>query len=795
MGEPIKIIVTAETAEAAAKLQDFVQQYGSGMNSVLKETATHAGHAAGALGQNRLAMMELGHVARATGESLAFGMNPLRILALESPRILQAATMMNDSMKASIIGMLPVVGGVVAAVGVGVLAWKAMRSEEERLIERNNELVASFKKLPEVIAQINKAATAGALTPDLRDKLLGKVGLNVGGQGSPFSAQLATARGLAVPTVNAQAPQHISLSAFGLPDAADMRAAQDELFKLGILLKEVDAKGNVTYSVNPQIEALEKLTQMRQRDAAAMASGLDKERIEAKTRHDENLVQLNEALAQARNFQMLARQKLANEKNPEIRAGLEAEIANYDPSKFDGIRAEFEAEYQRKISDIDRRAQEERNRKDKELLQQWTEEKKKIVADQDRALSDAIEANREQTSDKTKKIYEDEYVARMDQFRRQLDAGLIEEDEFTHKVQAASKERVASEKQYHAELARTAQLKQEIARSEAETQLRGIQTNPFLTNYQKSQSSVPVIQGLMDQNEGSLATQKEIAGSSPDESARLQAMQRINELMREQQDWQLQLNEARGADSWNYQLGKTIIQLQNIDTWAQQTGALLENSFRTATDSISSNLTRVIMGTMSWGQALRNISTSVVNEVISSLIRMAVQHLIIEKMMTVATQATSSATTASSQVAAHAAVAGAGAASAEAQIPYVGPILAIAAMAAVIAAVIGMCSGFSEGGYTGAGGKYDVAGLVHRGEFVMPADRIGLGPLEAMRGGAPASAAGMAAAGAGGGALLPPKVVTVFDRAALMEELKKPDYGHITIQHVLANKTRIGIPT
>ncbi|MFE3409448.1 phage tail tape measure protein [Streptomyces mirabilis] len=44
--------------------------------------------------------------------------------------------------------------------------------------------------------------------------------------------------------------------------------------------------------------------------------------------------------------------------------------------------------------------------------------------------------------------------------------------------------------------------------------------------------------------------------------------------------------------------------------------------------------------------------------------------------------------------------------------------------------------GFASGGYTGAGGKYSPAGVVHAGEYVMPKEmtqRIGLGPLEYMR--------------------------------------------------------------
>lgn len=43
--------------------------------------------------------------------------------------------------------------------------------------------------------------------------------------------------------------------------------------------------------------------------------------------------------------------------------------------------------------------------------------------------------------------------------------------------------------------------------------------------------------------------------------------------------------------------------------------------------------------------------------------------------------------------------------------------------------------GKSSGGYTGDGGKYDQAGVVHRGEFVMTKEatqRIGVGNLYAM---------------------------------------------------------------
>jgi hypothetical protein len=67
-------------------------------------------------------------------------------------------------------------------------------------------------------------------------------------------------------------------------------------------------------------------------------------------------------------------------------------------------------------------------------------------------------------------------------------------------------------------------------------------------------------------------------------------------------------------------------------------------------------------------------------------------------------------------------------------IPYVGPILgAIAAAAAIAAGLANVkqimsvntkIKGFSGGGYTGAGGKYEPAGFVHAGEWVANADMV-----------------------------------------------------------------------
>ncbi|WP_458068631.1 phage tail length tape measure family protein [Rhodanobacter sp. BL-MT-08] len=64
-------------------------------------------------------------------------------------------------------------------------------------------------------------------------------------------------------------------------------------------------------------------------------------------------------------------------------------------------------------------------------------------------------------------------------------------------------------------------------------------------------------------------------------------------------------------------------------------------------------------------------------------------------------------------------------------IPYVGPELGVAAAAAAIAAglanvaqIRAQPTSFATGGYTGDGGKYEPAGIVHRGEVVTPQERV-----------------------------------------------------------------------
>lgn len=68
-----------------------------------------------------------------------------------------------------------------------------------------------------------------------------------------------------------------------------------------------------------------------------------------------------------------------------------------------------------------------------------------------------------------------------------------------------------------------------------------------------------------------------------------------------------------------------------------------------------------------------------------------------------------------------------------------GTIQKVASIAAVLTtglAAVSKIRGFAEGGYTGPGGKYEPAGVVHKGEYVLPQEvvrALGVGRLDALR--------------------------------------------------------------
>lgn len=190
------------------------------------------------------------------------------------------------------------------------------------------------------------------------------------------------------------------------------------------------------------------------------------------------------------------------------------------------------------------------------------------------------------------------------------------------------------------------------------------------------------------------------------------------------------------------QMKSVAQEIQNsFGTVAQQVAASFKTVIGTAISSISDGITGLIMRTQTWAQALRSIGTSILTSLVHSIVQMGVQWAVgfaIQK--TLGTLAVKSAMKdAASLAAAWGPPAVLAAIATEGSAAGVGLASTIAAMAigtGAATAMSGSGMGFADGGYTGDGPRHEVAGYVHRGEYVLDAmtvDRIGLPALQALQ--------------------------------------------------------------
>jgi hypothetical protein len=143
--------------------------------------------------------------------------------------------------------------------------------------------------------------------------------------------------------------------------------------------------------------------------------------------------------------------------------------------------------------------------------------------------------------------------------------------------------------------------------------------------------------------------------------------------------------------------------------------------FDPLTDGFSAAIRGVITGTQTLQQAIANMAQNIVLSFIDMGIKIAMNWLANQIAMMVGTKAIKTEE-ATGVVTANAAEAASGGAAAMASIPYIGPVLAVAAAAAMMALVMGFMS------MTKASGGYDIPyGInpvvqTHGGEMILPAN-------------------------------------------------------------------------
>ncbi|MCL4181227.1 MAG: hypothetical protein KJ072_26220 [Verrucomicrobia bacterium] len=249
--------------------------------------------------------------------------------------------------------------------------------------------------------------------------------------------------------------------------------------------------------------------------------------------------------------------------------------------------------------------------------------------------------------------------------------------------------------------------------------------------------------------------------------------------------------QGMGADpaSMAQQMSAAITQLQNqFGTVQQQIARGFTSTIQSAVDGVAKSIEGLLQGTMNWADALQNVGRSILSGVISAISRMVAEWIAGRALI------------AAKEIFFSGQEAAAKAPSALLTSISSYGIAAVVGLAALTAALAAM-GGFAEGGYTGAGGKLEPAGLVHRGEFVIPADRVneyGLGFFEALRAGSvspsasPSIAPSGSDAGSGAGAVT---IILVDSRNEARKWVESAE-GQARIVEIVRNqRTEIGIPS
>ncbi|EAY1180905.1 phage tail tape measure protein [Salmonella enterica subsp. enterica serovar Miami] len=281
-----------------------------------------------------------------------------------------------------------------------------------------------------------------------------------------------------------------------------------------------------------------------------------------------------------------------------------------------------------------------------------------------------------------------------------------------------------------------------------------LNNNTVLSQEQKRQQELTKIVSEYQKKQVELTNQRTTGQISQNlydqETAALQ--QALNQRLAMQQSYYTQLDQLNG----NWQLG-----VQNgLQSYLNSVPTLYESVTTAATSilsstetAISSNLSAMVHGTESLSDGFKNMAAGMGEAVIDALMKMAAQWLVYQAVQLLVGKTAAAGASASmiGQATAMSQIAAINAYASAAAIPITGWAIAPAAMASaeaattpLIAAVAAASSamtagaGFANGGYTGPGGKYQPAGIVHKGEYVFDqaaTNRIGVSNLEALRNG------------------------------------------------------------
>lgn len=630
--------------------------------------------------------------------------------------------------------LAPVVGGVAAAIGLGVIGWNEWNAASERAERNTRKLGEALKALPRVLGDLKTLVGTKQLSAEEANGMLDKLGLLQSDpgllKGLKLDPSAQTPAGSSV--TNAVMAGRSNLPGYLNPGG--LNQVQEDLVKRGLLTKTGD-KANPQYELSPQVAALEKLRELQKKVALEGLEGFEKEKAAAKDAYETALAEFEKLAAQAGHF--------------------------FKPQEASAMRQQLAAGYAGTAQDIQFNQDLEAHKKAEAAFNQRTQELSKIAKDDREKLERELTLIDEREGQARGHHYEAEYAKRKFLLDQQLYAGEVDEKEYTALVEEATIKRLEAHRREALELKRMTEAQAEIDLARVQGRRRLLSGDLDKSELEKKAALLELLRQENDLLVRNIQlNESRVADPTLDPTAHLTAMRQLEELQQKKAEVQQEIARTVSNGTFAGEFRHMLTELKNEwGSWAQQMATTLKSTFNSAITSIGNNITQVIMRTKSWGDALRDIGTTILSSVINAIIQMGVRWVLTHVMMAVAGEgiAASSAASMAPISAALSAIWAEPAALATIATYSAAADIAPATIAASIGLTQGIAAGmslggFAQGGFTGAGNPSEIAGPVHRGEFVFSApavERIGVGNLEAMHAGGSRGESGRGGEGAG----------------------------------------------
>jgi hypothetical protein len=458
MSQEISIKLSVQDAEALQKLMNFVSQANSGLSQLgkaqpLNELANATNGWTTALTKNRMALMELGHTARATTDLLIVGGSP-RMLLAQIPQVIQGITMMGVSLM-TIAEILAVVG---VAAGAGYLVWRQYTQGEREAAEAAKLLKEQMEGTAKILQQMRDLQKADLMSPASFkrnvDILTGKTQLYKSAIDGSITTSPTSQREETKTLYNFGTGLESTIKTGRTLQIQNDKASAKEV--LEYVQKNIDLTGKLDDS---QIKASDKIREMRAEVSAEAVSETEKEKQKIHEKYQKERDELDDLSVKMGSLNTPAQQRATDEARHSL------DIQEMLDKQAVDMREQ----------DKERQAAGEAFNRGQELYQrEWQNMKylseRQITQDtinQSMSRADAI-------------AYE--FKKRIDNADSAIYQGIIDEKAYTKEVEDATAKRLEAQKELNKAKEVALDLVTKEQRSERE---RTIRESPFLTDKQK----------------------------------------------------------------------------------------------------------------------------------------------------------------------------------------------------------------------------------------------------------------------------------------------------------------------